>query len=1216
MPPEFVNTKPLALPRVDVSTPQGGIGALLGGGASVALPDWSQLHIVPGGISANDLALNLNGQFINRGQFEVGNSLIIAAAGGIDNFGAGIQAGGVMRLSGGGLNNEQGRIEAGSLLTSIQGDIANSRGTIVAHNGGYLQADGSIAATDGQFTSDAGRIALDAGGNIVLDASRVSGKTGAGLYASGDIRLGTTAKTTSSDERSAQYQTFVTYNGDMETREETRVQTGESRTRQSSTVHTGTVIDGGEGSTTVRAKGDVVALGAQIKAQQDVLIQGANVRVEAVKDSAFSHEEEHRKGYDHALIQRQETLSGGEISAGRNLSIVANGKADAGKAEAGQGDITLRGATVTAKGDVSLIASRDVQVQDLQTEHGRYEETYSKKSGFLSKKSTLTVQEGASLLSEGSVVTGNAIYVQAGRDIGVQGSHLVGQADVGLIAGRDIAIRAGTDTASAMTHTETKKSGLFSGGGFGITLGKQSTTTDHRNESQRAAASSVQSQGGNVALVAGNRYEQEGSAVLAKGDVSIVGRAVDIHESRELERDLFETRAKQSGLTVTISNPVVSAVQGAQTVTRIAGAMGKTSDTRMQALGLAAAGMAASETYGQVSELIKDPGKAGSVGFNISVGSSQSRSTNAYQVDSAAGSQIKADGNVRITATQGDLRVRGSDIEAGKDVGLVAEKGNIVLEAAQNRFAEQNSSSSSSASVGIGINVGAQSGVSFNAGVSQSRGQGSGESVSYTNTHIRANGTASVQSAGDTTLRGATIVADAVRADVGGNLTIESLQDVSRYNEASRSAGLSVSVCVPPLCYGASSVGGSVGRTRIDSDYQSVGEQSGIRAGNGGFDVNVKGNTDLKGGAITSTQAAIDGGKNTFTTGGTLTQSDIENHAAYSASGFNVSGSVGFQMGDQGSAQTPEDRNAAANDKGKPGGSAGVGSDKGSAGSTTRSGISGVSGNTEARTGDAETGIKPIFDKGRVRDEVNAQITITAEFGARASKAVGDYADRKLQEAMNSGDQAEIDNWKEGGAGRVAMHALVGAAGGGLAGAVGAGMSQVAVAHLDSTLRELGVDDGVRQVLVGAAGTAVGAAVGGRAGAAASTNATLNNFLNHQELSERANKQSACQNGDAGACSRVRELDTLSAQRNEVIRDGITTMTTDQGLQVQQDLATVMVGLYDYKNQLQQELGATSDPSRRAELSNQGTSQNPCLSHLARLQITSYGVQALQIRKF
>src|SRR5256885_11140464 len=42
--------------------------SLLGGGKSVAWPDWKQMQIVPGGISANDLELNLNGQFINRSE--------------------------------------------------------------------------------------------------------------------------------------------------------------------------------------------------------------------------------------------------------------------------------------------------------------------------------------------------------------------------------------------------------------------------------------------------------------------------------------------------------------------------------------------------------------------------------------------------------------------------------------------------------------------------------------------------------------------------------------------------------------------------------------------------------------------------------------------------------------------------------------------------------------------------------------------------------------------------------------------------------------------------------------------------------------------------------------------------------------------------------------------------------------------------------------------
>lgn len=1251
VPPEVVATKPLALPRVDVSTPQGGIGALLGGGASVSLPDWSQLHIVPGGISANDLALNLSGQFINRGQFDVGNNLIIAAAEGIDNFGASIRAGGAMELSGGGLNNEQGRIEAGSLLTSIQGDIANSRGTIEAHNGGYLQADGNIAATDGQFTSDAGKIVLDAGGNIVLDASRVTGKSGAGLYAGGDISLGAKQEVSRQSEQSTTYRTetrqelvgstggdadipiyetrqeqvaqssertstetvrsrgtvvdggqgdlsiiaggnftargadlkaegrtsvmaqnidiaalvdrtsstsetvvysyseqpaarseqtketlsggsieggrgvsliarseqtgqgnieltgvrvqggqggatvlasgnisakaialqqsqssrqdtlvsyTTSYDNDSQTSPPTTVtyKAGESRQASQSTTHAGTVIDGGEGNTTVRAQGDVVALGAQIKAKQDVLIQGANVRIEALKDSAASHEEEHRHRYDHALSQSQQTLAGGEVSAGRNLSIIANGKDAAGNADTNKGDLTLRGATVTAKGDVSLIASRDIQIQDQQTEHTRFEETYSQRSGFLSKKSTHTIEQGASSLSEGSVVTGNAIYVQAGRDIAVQGSHLVGQSDVGLVAGRDIAIRAGVDSAAATSHTENKKSGLFSGGGFGITLGKQSTTTDHSNESQRAVASSVQSQGGNVALVAGNRYEQEGSVVLAKGDVSIVGKSVDIREARELERDKFETRAKQSGLTVSIGSPIIDLANTAGNVGR---AIGRSSDTRTQALGIAAIGLNVYNNAQNLSNagqalLNGDPTAGASV--NISLGSSQSRSTSAYQVDSAAGSQIKADGNVNITATQADLRVRGSDIEAGKDASLTASKGNIVLEAAENRFAEQNSHSSSSGSIGVSIGAG---GVSVSASGSRSRGQGNGESVSYINTHIRANGTASVQSAGDTTLSGASIAADKVRADVGGNLVIESLQDSSRYNESSRTSGFGISIPI-----GAGRVGASVtaGRTQIDSNYQSVGEQSGIRAGDAGFEVNVQGNTDLKGGSITSTQVAIDAGKNSFQTGGTLTMSDLDNRAAYNASGYEVTVGVGSQLGSSG---------------------AGVGSDKGNASSTSRAGISGVAGHSEARTGDAETGIKPIFDKNRVSDEVNAQITITREFGKQGSTAWGNYATQQYATALQKGDAEGAECWGPSGTCRAVGHALIGGATGGVGGAVGAGVTSMTAPQAQALLRGSGLPEPMVQALVQGYGMGIGGAVGGDSGAAAGTNEAAHN---------------------------------------------------------------------------------------------------------------------------
>jgi filamentous hemagglutinin len=55
-----------------------------------------------------------------------------------------------------------------------------------------------------------------------------------------------------------------------------------------------------------------------------------------------------------------------------------------------------------------------------------------------------------------------------------------------------------------------------------------------------------------------------------------------------------------------------------------------------------------------------------------------------------------------------------------------------------------------------------------------------------------------------------------------------------------------------------------------------VVEQSAIKAGDGGFNVNVKGDTTLTGGAITSTQAAVDGGKNSFSTGGKVVKRELE----------------------------------------------------------------------------------------------------------------------------------------------------------------------------------------------------------------------------------------------------------------------------------------------------------------------------------------------------
>ena len=122
-----------------------------------------------------------------------------------------------------------------------------------------------------------------------------------------------------------------------------------------------------------------------------------------------------------------------------------------------------------------------------------------------------------------------------------------------------------------------------------------------------------------------------------------------------------------------------------------------------------------------------------------------------------------------------------------------------------------------------------------------------------------------------------------------------------------------------------------------------------------------------------------------------------------------MSASLGFKAGEQSPTQTAglrDEQKAAASAKPVNSGSAGVGSDKGSAASTTQAAISGITGNKEARTGDAQTGIQKIFDAGKVQREIAAQVQITAEFGKQASNVVGDFAQTKLNEAKDLKAQA------------------------------------------------------------------------------------------------------------------------------------------------------------------------------------------------------------------
>jgi filamentous hemagglutinin len=185
---------------------------------------------------------------------------------------------------------------------------------------------------------------------------------------------------------------------------------------------------------------------------------------------------------------------------------------------------------------------------------------------------------------------------------------------------------------TASSFSETKKSGLMSGGGLSVTIGKQSQSLDRQNTRTTAAASTVGSIGGNVSLTAGQTYTQTGSDVLTPaGNIDISAQTVNITEARETGSQSSEQRFKQSGLTVGLGGGIIDTAQAA--IQGLEGVVGGGSK-RNQTLNALIAYGKSSDLYEQgkaVQAAVGEKGVSGAaaasgIKVSVSVGSSSSQS--------------------------------------------------------------------------------------------------------------------------------------------------------------------------------------------------------------------------------------------------------------------------------------------------------------------------------------------------------------------------------------------------------------------------------------------------------------------------------------------------------------------------------------------------------------------------------------------------------------
>lgn len=893
-------------------------------------------------------------------------------------------------------------------------------------------------------------------------------------------------------------------------------------------------------------KAELDIIGSSVVANGVVALNASgDVNIRGVQEQQVSDTANHRES---SGLLKSSSSSRADFSATSNVvgSSVSGGSVIVKSGN----DINISGSDVTAQKELSLVAARDLVVGSAQQASTDQHSSEQKKTGIsfnrtdglnISKAQQQQDSNSQSTTQMASTLSGAAVTALAGRDIAVRGSTVVADADIALVAARDLSIVSAQNSSNSMSASSTKKTGLI--GSIGQpAIGTVKSSQDGTASSVTQVGSQVASLAGSVTLKAGEKYTQTASKVIASGgDIAIQGKDVLINAGYDPVANSEHAASSQVAIGGSVSMPVVGAVQG---LAHLASAVKDTSNGRMQALAAVTAGMQGPGAFA-AAEALAD-GSTGGIKISVSLGSTKSETRSAQSGSAAVGALVAAGGDINIVASgashDSNLNVIGSEINAGNKVVLAADN-DINLLAAESASSQHSTNSASGVNIGVGFAIGGtQQGVTLELGANKARGKVDGDELIYNNTHVTGN-TVGLHSGGDTALKGGVIAAETVTANIGGNLIIQSLQDRSTYDAKQSSAGVNASLCVPPFCYGDSTVSASTGKATVNGNFLSVAEQSGIKAGDGGFQLNVGGKTDLIGGVISSSQAAIDERKNNLTTG-SLSYSELQNKDVHDAASYAVNASVSGKLGDQGGATSQAQKNA-ANADAKPGAAGGVGRDNGSQSAATQSGVSaGVLTITDT-AGQAQTGLNAdqaltgigrnvttggstegvgalakSWSGDKLMKEVQAQAQITQAFSAQAPKAIATYADNQVKMLLDKADaegdaaakkslQDEAGKWAESGSYRIALHAVSGALGGGGGGALGAGTVAAAAMMLNdlqastqSALMQQGMSpeaaNMVAQGIAEVASLGAGALVGGAAGAATALATDTNNRQLHQ----------------------------------------------------------------------------------------------------------------------
>ena len=638
------------------------------------------------------------------------------------------------------------------------------------------------------------------------------------------------------------------------------------------------ILDAGENihltGSTLEALGDRGSL---------ILHAGKDITLDIDTLSARKDMTENRDNY---IRTYRKTEMGNTLMAGKDMTLSSGG------------NLSARSSTMASeRGKIILAAGDDVTLSNGYNEARDDYGLKYKEKGFLSGKITAVKSHDEEKKASPVIISGDSISILSGKDTGISASQIIAPHDVTAAAGGNIHIFSAPEYESHDYEKQVKKRGLLSGGGLGFTMGSEKRKDRSDSEAVEQVGSTIGSVEGSVRISAGKNAAILGSEVTAGKDISISGENINLQHTENTYSSLEKDEMARSGLSVSLGGRTV------ETVHSIAAPLmraGEVEDARLKGLYALQAGQTAGQLIreekdaGYVVESLRHNasesanmwekardwdradriensrlGKKNSFALDIALGSGKSTSEIESTAHVIKGSMIHGENTVSVRADK-DISVSGSRIE-GKDVNLEAGR-HILITAGENSTEEKQNTHSTSGNMGVSLGVEGIQGI--RGGYSSGKGKEEETSRTYEDSRIKAENTLNFVSGKDTAVKGGKLEGDRVKGGVGGNLSLETVQDEKSYHEESHSAGITLSY---DFSHGKSGVSGGLSKENIQSHYESASSQSGIYAGYEGFDISVKDNTHLKGAVIDSKG---DADKNTLRTG-TLSWEDVENKADY-----------------------------------------------------------------------------------------------------------------------------------------------------------------------------------------------------------------------------------------------------------------------------------------------------------------------------------------------